>query len=78
VRLIHKPTGQWVRSTAERSQNANKEKAMAILRAKLETLQEEEEARKHSKSEKIKSAPAIVQKKSEPIIFYKIELLIIA
>jgi peptide chain release factor 1 len=52
VRLIHKPTGQWVRSTAERSQNANKEKAMAILRAKLETLQEEEEARKHSKERK--------------------------
>jgi peptide chain release factor 1 len=48
VRLIHKPTGQWVRSTAERSQNANKEKAMAILRAKLEAIYEAEEAKKHA------------------------------
>jgi peptide chain release factor 1 len=47
VRVIHKPTGQWVRSTAERSQNANKEKAMAILVAKLEAMKEEEEAKKY-------------------------------
>lgn len=47
VRVIHRPTGQWVRSTVERSQNANKEKAMGILAAKLEALQEEEEAKKY-------------------------------
>ncbi|MBX4198017.1 PCRF domain-containing protein [Candidatus Parcubacteria bacterium] len=52
VRLIHIPTGLWVRSTAERSQNANKEKAMAILRAKIEAQMEEEEAKKHSKERK--------------------------
>ncbi len=46
VRIIHKPTGLDVRSTAERSQNANKEKALAILAAKLEQRQEEEEAKK--------------------------------
>ena len=48
VRLIHKPTGIDVRSTSERSQLANREKAMAILAAKLETLAEEEEAKKHA------------------------------
>ncbi|MCC2630498.1 MAG: prfA [Candidatus Paceibacter sp.] len=47
VRVIHRPTGLWVRSTVERSQNANKEKAMGILAAKLEALQEEEEAKKY-------------------------------
>lgn len=47
VRLIHKPTGLWVRSTVERSQNGNKEKAMSILMAKLEALKEEEEAKKY-------------------------------
>lgn len=52
VRLIHIPTGLWVRSTAERSQNANKEKAMAILYAKLAALKEEEDARKFSKERK--------------------------
>ncbi|MES2436679.1 MAG: PCRF domain-containing protein [Patescibacteria group bacterium] len=52
VRLIHKPTGEWVRSTAERSQSANKEKAMAILSAKLEALQDAAEAKKFSKERK--------------------------
>src|SRR3989344_5445637 len=35
VRIIHKPTGLDVRSTNERSQLANRDKAMAILTAKL-------------------------------------------
>jgi peptide chain release factor 1 len=48
VRLIHKPTGIDVRSTSERSQLANREKAMSILSAKLETIYEEEEAKKHA------------------------------
>jgi peptide chain release factor 1 len=48
VRLVHKPTGIDVRSSSERSQLANREKAMAILAAKLETLAEEEEAKKHA------------------------------
>lgn len=49
VRLIHKPTGIDVRSTQERSQLKNREKAMSILIAKLEQLKEEEEAKKFSK-----------------------------
>ena len=52
VRLIHKPTGIDVRSSSERSQIANREKAMAILSAKLETLHEEEEAKRHSAERK--------------------------
>lgn len=52
VRLIHKPTGIDVRSSSERSQKANREKAMQILSAKLEALHEEEEARRHSAERK--------------------------
>lgn len=48
VRLVHIPTGVDVRSSSERSQLANREKAMAILAAKLETLAIEEEAKKHA------------------------------
>lgn len=52
VRLIHKPTGIDVRSTSERSQIANREKAMQILSAKLDSLFEEEEAKKHAAERK--------------------------
>jgi peptide chain release factor 1 len=52
VRLIHRPTGVDVRSSSERSQKANREKAMEILVAKLEAAFEEEQARKHSAERK--------------------------
>jgi len=52
VRLVHTPTGIDVRSSSERSQLANREKAMQILCAKLEQLHEEEEARKHASERK--------------------------
>lgn len=52
VRLIHIPTGVDVRSSSERSQLANREKAMQILTAKLETAQEEKEAREHAAERK--------------------------
>ncbi len=52
VRLVHTPTGIDVRSSSERSQKANREKAMQILWAKLETLHDEEEARKHAAERK--------------------------
>ncbi|OGI63652.1 peptide chain release factor 1 [Candidatus Nomurabacteria bacterium RIFCSPHIGHO2_01_FULL_40_20] len=48
VRLIHKPTGIDVRSTNERSQVANREKALSILTAKLAQMKEEEEAKKYA------------------------------
>jgi len=46
VKIVHIPTNIDVRSTAERSQLKNREKAMSILIAKLEILKEEEEAKK--------------------------------
>ena len=52
VRLIHKPTGIDVRSTNERSQLANREKAMMILTAKLQQLKEEEGAKKYAGTRK--------------------------
>lgn len=52
VRLVHKPTGIDVRCTSERSQSANREKAMTILQAKLDVLQEIEEAKKHAAERK--------------------------
>lgn len=52
VRLTHKPTGIVISCRAERSQQANREKAMAILYAKLEEMQREEEAKKYSAERK--------------------------
>lgn len=45
VRIIHKPSGLMVRSTSERSQATNKNKALQILTAKLEAAQEEKESK---------------------------------
>ncbi len=47
VRVIHKPTGIDVRSTAQRSQLANKERAMEILLNKLQQIKDEEDAAKY-------------------------------
>ncbi len=52
VRLIHIPTGLDVRSTNQRSQLANREKALQILTAKLQQLEEEKEAKKYSANRK--------------------------
>lgn len=52
VRLIHRPTGIDVRCESDRSQLKNREKAMATLVAKLESLHEEEEAKKHAATRK--------------------------
>lgn len=45
VRLLHKPTGLIVSSQSERSQFRNREKALAILSAKLAEAEREEMAR---------------------------------
>ncbi len=45
VRLLHKPTGIVISSRAERSQHANREAALTILRAKLYEKKIEEEQR---------------------------------
>ncbi len=44
VRLTHKPSGISVRCTSERSQQRNRDKALAVLAAKLEELQREKDS----------------------------------
>src|SRR5204863_7738662 len=67
--IIHKPSGIDVRSTAERSQLKNREKAMSILIAKLEAKKEEEEAAKYSADRKSQIGTA---DRSEKIRTYNI------
>jgi len=45
VRIVHKPTGMAVRASTERSQAANRDRALTLLRAKLFILEEEKRAR---------------------------------
>jgi peptide chain release factor 1 len=69
VRIIHKPTGIDVRSTAQRSQLKNREMAMSILIAKLEKKKEEEEAAKYAGERKSQIGTA---DRSEKIRTYNI------
>lgn len=52
VRLIHKPTGIDVRCTTERKQLDNREKAMEILKSKLQMIKDEEEDKKYASDRK--------------------------
>lgn len=52
VRVIHKPTNVSFRSTVERTQLANRERVLALLRSKLQQMHDEEEAKKHADSRK--------------------------
>lgn len=52
VRLTHKPTGIVISCRAERSQQANREKAMEVLQAKLEALKIESDAKKYASERK--------------------------
>ena len=58
VRILHKPTGVVVSSREERSQLKNREKAMAVLRAKLldEKRRKEAEAIARERKEQIGTA----------------------
>ncbi len=47
VRVIHKPTGMDVRSTAHRTQLKNKEAALSILKSKLQSMKDEEDHLKY-------------------------------
>jgi peptide chain release factor 1 len=44
VRIIHKPTGIAVRSTSERNQQKNRDKALSILAARLQSIEDEKNA----------------------------------
>ncbi len=46
VRVIHKPSGLDVRSTAHRTQLKNKEAALSILKSKLQAIKDEEDRAK--------------------------------
>ncbi len=52
VRIVHKASGIEVKCTSERSQLKNREKAMSILAAKLEQLEEEKAAKSLSAERK--------------------------
>lgn len=58
VRLLHKPTGIVISSRTERSQLANRERALEILRAKLldEKIRKEEETARKERKDQIGTA----------------------
>lgn len=52
VRVIHKPTGVSFRSTVERTQIANRERVLNLLKSKLQQMHDEAEAEKNASSRK--------------------------
>lgn len=52
VRLTHKPTGITVRSTSERTQLKNHEKAMSLLASQLQEMHDQEEEAKYAEHRK--------------------------
>lgn len=69
VRILHKPSGLTVRSTSERSQASNKNKALQILTAKLEAAQQEKES---SQSASTRRAQIGTGDRSEKIRTYNV------
>lgn len=69
VRITHKPSGLVVRSQSERNQGANREKAMMILSAKIQQMEEEKEAAKYAGERKSQIGTA---DRSEKIRTYNI------
>ena len=70
VRIMHRPTGLVVRSTSERSQARNKEKALAILISKLAVAKEDAAVKAQSAERKIQIGTG---DRSEKIRTYNID-----
>lgn len=58
VRILHKPSGLVVACQEERSQHKNKEKALKLLRARLQAKHEEEQHKKQSQQRRIQVGSA--------------------
>lgn len=69
VRIIHRPTGIDARSTVERSQSANRERAMAIVMAKL---QERADQEAHAKLSANRNSQIGTADRSEKIRTYNV------
>ncbi len=69
VRIIHRPTGIDARSTVERSQSANRERAMAVVMAKL---QERADQEAHAKLSANRNSQIGTADRSEKIRTYNI------
>lgn len=69
VRIFHKPTGTIVRSTSERSQQKNRERALSILHAKLE---EEQRAREEVREASERREQIGTAERSEKIRTYNV------
>ena len=77
VQVLHIPTGKIVRCQDGRSQQKNKEKALAILRSRLLEEKQLEEAENTRLIGEVSSDPAAEKKKSAPTIFRRTALPII-
>jgi len=69
VRIIHRPTGIDARSTVERSQSANRERAMAVVMAKL---QERADQEAHAKLSANRNSQIGTADRSEKIRTYNV------